>query len=81
MYEFHSDSDRYFLMQKRVCEEYMIPFIEKTVPLDRDANVLKIGCGTAGVLSAFLERGNKGYGVDLEYTSLEYAKKKLSEYY
>jgi 2-polyprenyl-3-methyl-5-hydroxy-6-metoxy-1,4-benzoquinol methylase len=67
-------------MQKTVCEEDIIPFVEKTVLPGRNAVVLEIGCGTAGVLSAFLEHGNKGYGVDLEYNSLEYAKKKLSEY-
>jgi len=78
MYEFHSDHDRYFLMQKMVCEESIIPFIEKVYPLNSDAKILEIGCGTAGVLSAFLERGCKGFGVDLDAGSLDYARKKLA---
>ncbi|MCL1934255.1 MAG: class I SAM-dependent methyltransferase [Candidatus Azobacteroides sp.] len=78
MYEFHSDRNRYFLMQKMVCEEDIIPFIEKVYPFTGDAKVLEIGCGTAGVLSAFLERGHKGFGVDLDTGSLDYAREKLS---
>jgi len=80
MYEFHSDLDNYFLMQKMVCEENIIPFIEKVYPFDNDAKILEIGCGTAGVLSAFLERGHKGFGVDLDTESLEYAREKLFDY-
>jgi len=80
MYEFHSDRDQYFLMQKMVCEENIIPFIEKVHPFDRDAKVLEIGCGSAGVLSAFLERGHTGFGVDLDKNSLEYAREKLAGY-
>ena len=78
MYEFHSNRDRYFLMQKMVCEENIIPFIEKTYPFNRDAKILEIGCGTAGVLSAFLEKGCKGFGVDLDGGSLDYAYETLS---
>ena len=80
MYEFHSDQNRYFLMQKMVCKENIIPFIEKVHPLNSDAKVLEIGCGSAGVLSAFLERGNKGFGVDLDNYSLDYARERLSDY-
>ena len=78
MYEFHTDLDNYFLMQKMVCEEYIIPFIEKIYPFNNEANVLEIGCGTAGVISAFLERGNMGFGIDLNADSLDYAREKLS---
>jgi len=80
MHEFHLDTDRYFMMQKSVCEEYIIPFIEKIKPLGRDAKILEIGCGAAGVLSAFLEKGHKGYGVDLDGNALNYARKRLSNY-
>jgi SAM-dependent methyltransferase len=67
-------------MQKMVCEESIIPFIEKAYPVHREATVLEIGCGTAGVLSAFLERGHKGFGVDLDNGSLDYASEKLADY-
>jgi len=80
MYEFHSDRKWYFLMQKMVCEENIIPFIEKVYSFNQESAVLEIGCGTAGVLSAFLERGNKGVGVDLNGNSLDYAREQLAEY-
>ena len=63
-----------------VCEDNIIPFIEKVYPFNNDAKILEIGCGTAGVLSAFLERGNKGFGVDLDVDSLDYAREKLFDY-
>ena len=80
MYEFHSDRDNYFLMQKMVCDESIIPFIKKNHPFNIDAKILEIGCGTAGVISAFLERGHIGIGVDLDEGSLNYANEKLAEY-
>ena len=80
MYEFHSDRDRYFQMQKMVCEKDIIPFIEKAYPVRQDAMVLEIGCDTAGVLSAFLERGLRGFGVDLNEDSLNYARERLADY-
>lgn len=33
MYNFHTDSEWYFRMQKTNCSEYIIPFIEKTYTL------------------------------------------------
>ena len=80
MYEFHSDRNRYFQMQKIVCEENIIPFIEKVYPVRQDAKILEIGCGTAGVISAFLMRGNAGVGVDLDSYSLDYARERLANY-
>jgi SAM-dependent methyltransferase len=67
-------------MQKTNCNEYIIPFIEKTYALKPDTRVLEIGCGTAGVLAAFLDRGYQGVGVDINACSLEYARKALAEY-
>jgi len=80
MYEFHSDRDHYFQMQKSVCEDYIIPFIEKVYSVNHDAKILEVGCGTAGVLSAFLDMGHIGFGVDLESCSLDYAHEKLAGY-
>jgi SAM-dependent methyltransferase len=80
MYDFHMDNERYFLMQKTNCTEYIIPFIEKTFPLKPNARILEIGCGIAGVLSAFLDREYQCAGIDINAGSLEYAKKALAEY-
>jgi len=80
MYDFHIDRDWYFQMQQTNCKEYVIPFIEKTYTLKPDARVLEIGCGTGGVLAAFLDRGYQGAGVDLSAYSLDFAKEKLAGY-
>ena len=80
MFEFHLDRNRYFQMQKMVGEQYIIPFIETGFSFNREAAVLEIGCGTAGVLSAFLERGHKGFGVDFDNTALNYARDQLADY-
>jgi len=80
MYEFHSDQKLYFQMQQMVCEEYIIPFIEKNHTIKTEAIILEIGCGTSGVLSAFLNRGHKGFGIDLDENSLNYARIQLKNH-
>jgi 2-polyprenyl-3-methyl-5-hydroxy-6-metoxy-1,4-benzoquinol methylase len=67
-------------MQERNCEEYIIPFIEEVYPLKSGFRVLEIGCGTAGVLSAFLKREGWGVGVDFDENSLRYGERKLTKY-
>ncbi|MDR0428144.1 MAG: class I SAM-dependent methyltransferase [Dysgonamonadaceae bacterium] len=80
MYEFHSDSDRYFQIQKITSREYIIPFIEEVYSIVPETRVLEIGCNQAGVLSAFLERGCMGIGVDLDENYIAEGRKKLSDY-
>ncbi len=43
-------------------------------------NVLEVGCGEAGVLMAFLQRGASGVGVDLEEERIEDAKSYLNRF-
>jgi SAM-dependent methyltransferase len=78
MYDFHLDNDSYFQMQQQNCEEFVIPFIEETNAVT-GARVLEIGCGTAGVLNAFLEKGCWGVGVDLNGYTLGMARERLSD--
>jgi SAM-dependent methyltransferase len=80
MYDFHLDNDRYFQMQKLNCKEYIIPFIESIFPLRTDSRVLEIGCGEAGVLNAFLDRGCEGVGVELNAMKLNKCSLRLSDY-
>lgn len=79
MYEFHGDKKRYFDMTYRVTRDHIIPFIEQSIPLRSDTRVLEIGCGEAGVLKAFLERGCFCTGIELEKSRIELAKTFLSE--
>jgi SAM-dependent methyltransferase len=80
MFEFHSNPQRYFQMQQADTEKSVIPFIEQTFSLSPQTRVLEIGCGTGGVLAAFLKKGCRGYGVELNPESLQYAADFLAEY-
>ena len=71
MFDFHSDNERYFQMQESTAREYIIPFIEKELPLVAGMRALEIGCGEAGVLKAFLDRGCVGIGVELNPSKLD----------
>jgi SAM-dependent methyltransferase len=65
MYDYHDNRRRYFEHQKRVTADYVIPFVEGFGSIPRPARILEIGCAEAGVLSAFLDRGDVCVGVDL----------------
>ena len=80
MYEFHSNPNEYFDTQKKHCASYIIPFIETVYPIPKGCRVLEIGCGSAGVLAAFLERDCTGAGIDILETSIDVARKKLAPY-
>lgn len=74
MYDFHSNKELYFNIQYKTSKEYIIPFIENNVEIDRDLKILEIGCAEAGVLKAFTERGNKCLGIELSPSRVELAK-------
>ncbi|GHU70989.1 SAM-dependent methyltransferase [Bacteroidia bacterium] len=80
MFDFHTDTDRYFQMQYQNCKDYVIPFIENHFPLKPKIRVLEIGCGEAGVLKAFLERDCECVGVEICIQKLEKAHERLSAY-
>ena len=74
MYEFHKNKARYFEFQYQTARDYIIPFISGKVPVKEGMRVLEIGCGEAGVLKAFLEKGCSCVGVDLAPARIELAK-------
>ena len=53
--------------------EYLVPFVEKRIPLKTGLKVLEIGCGEGGVLKPFTERGSQVLGVDLSTSRIETA--------
>jgi len=65
MQERHQNKRQYFEEQARTTEKFVIPFIESVRPLRTGMRVLEIGCGEAGNLMPFLERGCQCVGVDL----------------
>lgn len=58
---------------------HVIPFIEKYKRLLPGTRVLEIGCGEAGVLKAFLNRGCTGLGVEMDENRLILAKELLAD--
>ena len=75
MYEFHLNKPKYFDFQYQTARDYIIPFIEQEVRVEKGMKVLEIGCSEAGVLQAFLDRGCLCVGVDLSEARIELARK------
>jgi SAM-dependent methyltransferase len=78
MLEFHADRKRYFDIQVANAEKYVIPFIEEKIRINPGMRVLEIGCGEAGVLKAFINKGCFGMGVELDAPRIEHAKEYLA---
>jgi 2-polyprenyl-3-methyl-5-hydroxy-6-metoxy-1,4-benzoquinol methylase len=78
MFEFHGDRKRYFDIQVDNTTKYVLPFIEKKITIKEGTRVLEIGCGEAGVLKAFTDRGCIGVGVEFDEVRLVYAREWLA---
>lgn len=61
----HLDHKLRFDQQVENSENYVLPFIEVTHPVNSGTTVLEVGTGEAGVLKPFLEKGSRCVGVDL----------------
>lgn len=66
-------------MQLQNAHEYLLPFVEEVFPLKKGCRVLEVGCGEAGVLKAFVDKGCYGIGLDLSPSRIETAKKRLTK--
>jgi SAM-dependent methyltransferase len=78
MFEFHADRKRYFDIQVENTRNYVLPFIEQKFAIKEGTRVLEIGCGEAGVLKAFTDRGCIGVGVEFDEIRLVYAREWLA---
>ncbi|NCU04344.1 MAG: class I SAM-dependent methyltransferase, partial [Chitinophagaceae bacterium] len=79
MFEFHADRKRYFDIQILNTEKYVLPFIEKVFSLKPGMRVLEIGCGEAGVLKAFIDKGCTAVGIELDESRLVNAREWMSD--
>lgn len=79
MFDFHGDRKRYFDIQVENTKKYVIPFIENYMDIPPGKRILEIGCGEAGVLKAFTDKGCIGVGVELEEIRLVNARLWMSE--
>jgi SAM-dependent methyltransferase len=74
MQERHKQRDQYFREQAYTSGKFVIPFIESSVPLTQETEVLEIGCGEGGNLVPFLDKGCKVTGVDILETKINNAR-------
>lgn len=79
MYEFHGDMKRYHDMTREVTEQYVIPFVAQSLDMSKPLNVLEIGSGEAGVLSAFTKNGHNCVGIELSPTRVKRAEELMKD--
>lgn len=79
MFEFHADRKRYYQIQVDNCKKYVLPFIEEKFAVKPGMRVLEIGCGEAGVLKPFLDKGCTAVGVEFDLPRLELANEMLQQ--
>jgi SAM-dependent methyltransferase len=77
VYQFHQDRQYYFDITNWVTNEYVIPFID--IKSYDGLKVCEIGCGEAGVLKGFIDRGAYGVGIELMSVRAEMAKSFLAQ--
>ncbi len=70
----HLDDKVRFDQQVDNSLSYVLPFIEKTKPINAGTTVFEVGTAEGGVLLPFIQRGCKCVGVDLAPTRIELAK-------
>ncbi len=73
MFEFHGDRKRYFDIQVDNAAKYVLPFIEDKFPIIAGMRVLEIGCGEAGVLKPFIDKGCNAVGVEFDLVRIDWA--------
>ncbi len=82
-FDFHKDKKRYFDIQYKTSRDFIIPFVEQKKKIVPSHKVLEIGCGEAGVLKAFLERGCECVGIELSEqrvkTASQFLEKEVNE--
>jgi SAM-dependent methyltransferase len=75
----HTDYRVRYQQQVDNAREYVLPFIEKALPVREGMEVLEIGCGEGGVLVPFLERGCRVLGIELDAQKSAYARELLAD--
>lgn len=70
----HSSIDIRFQQQVDNSRDYLVPFVEEVIPIEKGLRVMEIGCGEGGVLKAFLDKKATCLGVDLSEPRIARAK-------
>ena len=74
MHERHSNRSKYFQEQAFTTEKYVIPFVERIIPVSESMRVLEVGCGEGGNMLPFVDLGCECVGVDLNCDKIEKGK-------
>jgi SAM-dependent methyltransferase len=69
----HFNRKDYFEEQGLIVESVVLPYITSAYPISAETLVLEIGCGEAGNLRPFLDRGCKVTGIDRSKIRIERA--------
>lgn len=73
MQERYLNRKAYFNEQCKVAEKFILPYIERVMPVDEGLSVAEIGCGEGGNLKPFLDRGCQTVGIDLAPNKIDNA--------
>ena len=76
----HLDPNVRFAQQVDNARAYVLPFINRAIPVHQEMNLLDIGCGDGGVLLPFLEMGCKATGIELDVEKSNHARNFLAEF-
>lgn len=76
----HTDYRIRYQQQLDNARGYILPFIEKHLPLSPEVKIMDIGCGEGGVLVPFLEKGCRAVGVELDELKSGYARQLLASH-
>jgi SAM-dependent methyltransferase len=69
----HSDKAEMIRQQRENALNYVIPFVEQSLLIQKGTRVLEIGCGEGGVLKPFFDKGCECVGVDLDGIRIDIA--------
>jgi len=75
MFDRHLDREKYFKEQSYTTEKYVIPYINRLLPITSELTIAEVGCGEGGNLKPFLDIGCKVVGIDLAENKISNAKK------
>jgi SAM-dependent methyltransferase len=76
----HIDYKVRYQQQVENAREFVLPFIEKALPIRSGMQVLDIGCGEGGVLIPLLEKGCDCVGIELDELKSGYARELLADH-
>ncbi len=81
MQQRHKNREQYYKEQGITTSKYLIPYVEKHMPINPDSRILEVGCGFGGNLAPFMDRGCEVVGIDLGEHLIKLGKEFLAKYY